>query len=186
MQRDFWVFGYGSLMWRPGFEYETSQPATLHGYTRSFCVYSHYYRGTPASPGLVLGLDPHKKGHCQGIAFRIADEHIDTVVAYLNERELCGYAYEPKTLEITLDDGTSVHAYTFVADPSHALYAGDLGLEQSAQLIMNASGKTGLNRDYLINSVRELEAHGYRDEDLHILLKKVEHLTGIIEAGAGI
>jgi len=186
MQNDFWVFGYGSLMWRPGFSFEKAEPATLHGYNRSFCVYSHYYRGTPQRPGLVLGLDPHKEADCRGVAFRISPEHKDAVVAYLTERELCGYAYQAATLPVLLDCGTEIEAYTFVADPSHALYAGDLGLDKAAEVIMQAEGKTGLNRDYLINSVRELEANGYADPHLHELLKKVEYLTGIIEAGAGI
>jgi len=186
MQNAFWVFGYGSLMWRPGFSFEECKPATLHGYNRSFCVYSHYYRGTPQRPGLVLGLDPQEGAECRGMAFRIADENKDAVVAYLTERELCGYAYQAATLPVHLDEGGQVDAYTFVADPTHALYAGDLGLEESAAVIMEAEGNTGLNRDYLINSVRELESHGYVDQHLHDLLRKVEHLTGVIEAGAGI
>ena len=182
----FWVFGYGSLMWRPGFEFEEAQPATLRGFIRSFCVYSHYYRGTPNKPGLVLGLDPHENEECRGVAFRVAEKHREAVIAYLTERELCGYAYKAETHSLTLDCGTEVQAYTFVADPEHALYAGDIDLDKAAGLIMEAEGNTGLNRDYLINSVRELEAHGYNDEHLHELLKKVEYLTGVIEAGAGI
>jgi len=185
-QTDFWVFGYGSLMWRPGFSFEKAQPAILHGYNRSFCVYSHYYRGTPDRPGLVLGLDPQTNAQCRGVAFCVAPAQKDAVVAYLTERELCGYAYQAATLPVMLECGTEIEAYTFVADPDHALYAGDLGLDKSASMIMQAEGKTGLNRDYLINSVRELEANGYADAHLHELLKKVEYLTGVIEAGAGI
>lgn len=186
MADDFWVFGYGSLMWYPGFEFEESCPACLSGYTRSFCIYSHYYRGTPEKPGLVLGLDPVQDGACEGVAFRIHPENKDHVIAYLTERELCGYAYRPETLKIRLDEGRNIWAHTFVADPEHPHYAGDLGLEDAARLIMDAEGKTGLNRDYLINSVRELEAHGFVDERLHRLLKQVEYLTGMIEAGGGI
>lgn len=185
-QTDFWVFGYGSLMWRPGFSFEKAQPAILHGYNRSFCVYSHYYRGTPDRPGLVLGLDPQTNAQCRGVAFCVAPAQKDAVVAYLTERELCGYAYQAATLPVMLECGTEIEAYTFVADPDHALYAGDLGLDKSASMIMQAEGQTGLNRDYLINSVRELEANGYADAHLHELLKKVEYLTGVIEAGAGI
>jgi len=183
---DFWVFGYGSLMWRPGFSFEDAQPATLRGFERSFCIYSHYYRGTPQRPGLVLGLDPHDGAGCRGVAFRVHQDQKDAVVAYLTERELCGYAYKAETHKLQLDCGSEIDAYTFVADPDHAHYAGDLGIEKSAELIMEAEGNTGLNRDYLINSVRELEAHGYEDKHLHALLKRVEYLTGIIEAGAGI
>jgi len=173
-------------MWRPGFAYVEAQPATLRGFIRSFCIYSHYYRGTPKRPGLVLGLDPQTDAECRGVAFKVAPQDKEAVVAYLTERELCGYAYKAETLNLQLDCGAEVEAYTFVADPTHALYAGDLGLDKAANLIMQAEGNAGLNRDYLINSVRELESHGYDDQHLHDLLKNVEYLTGIIEAGAGI
>lgn len=186
MATEFWVFGYGSLMWRPGFSFEDSQPATLRGFVRSFCIYSHYYRGTPKRPGLVLGLDPYEEAECRGVAFKISADQKEAVMAYLNERELCGYAYKAQTLALQLDCGKQVQAYTFIADQDHALYAGDLGLDKAASLIMQAEGNAGLNRDYLINSVRELEAHGYDDTHLHDLLKNVEYLTGVIEAGAGI
>jgi cation transport protein ChaC len=83
-------------------------------------------------------------------------------------------------------EGGEVEAYTFVADPSHRQFAGDLGVERSAEIIMEARGIAGLNRDYLINTVRHLEREGFADERLHPLLKRVEYLTGVIEAGGGI
>jgi len=180
---DFWVFGYGSLMWRPGFSYLESHPALLRGYHRSFCIYSNYYRGTREIPGLVLGLA--RGGSCRGVAFRVAQSDEPPVTNYLNERELVNYAYTPRTVSISLCEGT-VRAYTFVADTSHNQYAGDLGIERSAEIIMNAQGVAGLNRDYLINTVRQLEKEGFSDKRLHVLLKRVEYLTGIIEAGSGI
>ncbi len=182
-QDDFWVFAYGSLMWRPGFSFLDKRPALLAGYHRAFCVYSTYYRGTPEAPGLVLGLD--QGGTCRGIAYRVDPASEETVRAYLDERELVSYAYLPRTVTVSLED-VEIDAYTFVADPGHPQYAGDLGLEQSARIICEACGNAGLNRDYLINTLRELEAHGYRDEPLHTLLKRVEHLTGLLEAGGGI
>jgi glutathione-specific gamma-glutamylcyclotransferase len=178
-----WVFGYGSLMWRPGFSFEESHAATLQGFHRAFCIYSHIYRGTPERPGLVLGLDAG--GSCSGTGFRIADCDWDTVVDYLNERELVGYAYIPRILPITVGS-QSVTAYTFIADSTHGQYAGDLGLEKTADIIMAATGNMGLNRDYLINTVRELEAHGYQDIEHHELLTRVQHLTGLIDQGGGI
>jgi cation transport protein ChaC len=182
-KQDFWVFGYGSLMWRPGFPHVDACPALLRGYHRAFCVYSHHYRGTPENPGLVLGLD--RGGSCRGLAFRIKPEDRDAVVDYLNERELVSYAYLPKTLQVTVPGGR-VEAYTFVANPRHSQYAGDLGIERSAEIILDGQGVAGLNRDYLINTLRHLEREGYTDSRLHVLLKRVEHLTGIIEAGGGI
>ena len=178
-----WVFGYGSLMWRPGFVFEEQCTATLQGYHRAFCIYSHRYRGTAERPGLVLGLD--RGGSCTGTGFRIADAEWHGVVDYLNERELVGYAYVPRVLPITIG-GREVPAYTFVADPDHGQYAGDLGLERSAEIIMAATGIMGLNRDYLINTVRELEAHGFQDNEQHELLQRVALLTGLIDQGGGI
>jgi len=182
-KQDFWVFGYGSLMWRPGFPHLDVCPALLKGYHRAFCVYSHHYRGTRENPGLVLGLD--RGGSCRGLAFRVKPEDRDAVVDYLNERELVSYAYLAKTLKVTVPGGR-VESYTFVANPRHSQYAGDLGIERSAEIILEAQGVAGLNRDYLINTVRHLESKGYTDNRLHALLKRVEHLTGIIEAGGGI
>jgi glutathione-specific gamma-glutamylcyclotransferase len=178
-----WVFGYGSLMWRPGFQYQEAVPAVLRGYHRSFCVYSHHYRGTPLEPGLVLGLAPG--GRCQGLAFRVATPQFASVKAYLDERELVSYAYRATYLPLETPLG-EVSAYTFVADPSHPQYAGQLSIEQAAQIIIRARGRAGLNRDYLIETLRRMEAEGLADERLHELLQRIEYLTGILEAGGGI
>ncbi len=189
--QDLWVFGYGSLMWRPGFEYVEQRAATLHGYHRSFCIYSHHHRGTRENPGLVLGLD--EGGSCMGCAFLIHGRDVAEVTTYLNERELIGYAYVPRTLDVVLDDGsgsgngnTVVSTYTFVADQSHDHYAGNLSLAHAASLIMNAEGIAGLNRDYLINTVRHLEQTGVAEPELHALLQEVEGRTGVIDSGGGI
>lgn len=179
-----WVFAYGSLMWNPGFDYLERQSAELDGFHRAFCIYSHHYRGTPAKPGLVLGLD--QGGRCRGIALRFAPAARDAVVAYLNERELTGYAYRPAIVTVTLDGGQQLAAYTFVTDPSHPQYAGDLGPERSAELIMSAAGASGLNRDYLMNTLRHLEGLGVRDEDLHALLARIQYMTGLLDLGGGI
>jgi cation transport protein ChaC len=183
MTADLWVFGYGSLMWRPDFPYLEARPAILEGYHRSFCVYSRYWRGTPERPGLVLGLTPG--GVCRGLVFRVSAAEREAVVAYLNDRELGTYAYVPKHLPIAID-GRPVEAYTFVADQDHRHYAGDLALSEAAHIIMEAEGVAGLNRDYLINTVRELEANGFVEPALHALLRTVEELTGVIESGSGI
>ena len=82
----FWVFAYGSLMWRPGFPHADSRPAVLHGYHRALCVYSTRYRGTPERPGLVLGLD--RGGSCRGRVRRVSGEDAGHVRAYLTEREM--------------------------------------------------------------------------------------------------
>lgn len=181
---DLWVFGYGSLMWRPGFPFIEAREATLEKYHRSFCVYSRYWRGTPSRPGLVLGLTPG--GSCRGLAFRVAAQERDNVIEYLNERELSGYAYLGLYLPVQIGSTAAVNAYVFVADEKHRHYAGDLPVEQAAQIIMEAEGKAGLNREYLIYTIRELEHHGFAEPDLQRLRKTVEALTGTLESGSGI
>jgi cation transport protein ChaC len=181
---DLWVFGYGSLMWRPGFAFAEALPALLRGWHRSFCLYSLHYRGTPQQPGLVLGLD--RGGSCRGLAFRVPAADARSTVHYLNERELVGYAYRPHIAQVTLENGQRVAAYTFVADRGHRHYAGNLDPERQATIIMDAQGAAGLNRDYLINTVRQLESDGFVDRSLHALLVEVERQTGLIDMGAGI
>lgn len=179
-----WVFGYGSLMWDPGFPHVERREAVLDGYHRAFCVYSQHHRGTAERPGLVLGLDAG--GACRANAFRFRPQVRQQVVDYLDERELIGYAYQPAVVDIRLDDGTTVPAYTFVADPSHPQYAGKLPPDEAAGLIMQAAGKSGLNRNYLINTVRHLETLGFVEPELHDLLQRVERATGELDQGAGI
>ena len=180
---DEWVFGYGSLMWRPGFQYLAMVPGLLRGYHRSFCVYSHHYRGTLDEPGLVLGLAPG--GTCQGLAFQVAAAQASAVRAYLDERELVSYAYRAVYLPVETAVGR-ISAYTFVADPYHPQFAGELEEEEAAQIIIHARGLAGLNRDYLIETVRRLEKEGFSDDRLRSLLVRVERITGILEAGGGI
>lgn len=178
-----WVFGYGSLMWRPGFPFLQQEPAKLHGYQRAPCIFSHHHRGTPEHPGLVLGLD--EGGSCHGIAFRIDINKRPQIIDYLHERELIGYAYKPALVTITIAEST-VEAYTFVADTSHSQYAGKLDIEHAAEIILQAEGLSGLNRDYLINTVTKLDDEGFAEPELRALLDQVRRLTGEIDMGGGI
>ncbi|MBO6520912.1 MAG: gamma-glutamylcyclotransferase [Rhodospirillales bacterium] len=178
-----WVFGYGSLMWRPGFRFLDQCPARLDGYHRAPCIYSHHHRGTIDVPGLVLGLD--SGGSCHGIAFKIDIKDRPQIVEYLYEREMIGYAYKPACLDIEIGHDR-VTAFTFVADPDHDQYAGDLGEERAADIIMRAEGISGLNRDYLMNTVEKLEHEGFAEPDLVRLRYRVRLLTGEIDQGGGI
>jgi cation transport protein ChaC len=153
-----WVFAYGSLMWQPGFAYRRVAPALLRGYHRAFCIYSHHYRGTPDRPGLVLGLA--RGGACRGLAFEVAEAEAAAVRGYLDERELVNYAYIARMLPVAIEGGR-VMAYTFVADAQHGQYAGALPVDEAAAIIMAAQGCAGLNRDYLINTIRQLECQGF-------------------------
>ena len=184
-----WIFGYGSLMWRPGFDFLERRGATLIGYHRQFCVYSQHHRGTTEVPGLVLGLD--YGGRCHGVAFRVSAEQTPETVSYLSERELVGYAYKPMavTLDLSAADtevAETVIAYTFVADSEHPHYAGNMPLKNAADIVMRASGLAGLNRDYLIQTVRHLSGSGVAEPDLLALLDRVERMTGEIDMGVGI
>ncbi|MDJ0947868.1 MAG: gamma-glutamylcyclotransferase [Alphaproteobacteria bacterium] len=169
---DFWVFGYGSLMWDPGFDFLERQPALLRGYHRAFCLYSHHYRGTPERPGLVLGLD--RGGSCRGMAYRVADALKDSVQEYLYAREMLHYVYDERMVPVALPD-RRVLAHTYVADRSHEQYA-RLTLEETARLIAQGCGERGKNRDYLENTVQHLDELGVADGPLHDLRDRVRQL----------
>ena len=169
--RGFWVFGYGSLMWRPGFDYLEARPALLHGYHRAFCVETTHYRGTPEKPGVVLGLD--RGGACRGRVFRIAATHAQKAARYLHERELVTPIYEPRWLRVQTPQGP-VRAVAYVVDRKNREYMGKLSTARVVSLIRQARGVSGSNRDYLINTVRHLDKLGVPDGPLHRLLRLVE------------
>jgi cation transport protein ChaC len=175
---ELWVFGYGSLIWQPGFDYAERRRATLHGYRRAFCMTSIVYRGTPEAPGLVLALDRDPKGSCAGVAYRIASPAEETTLAYLRERELVSYAYEEARLPVELDEGGgSVEAVAYVSNPAHAQYCGGLTLQDQAAVIARAAGPRGPNAEYLLNTVASLEALGLHDPDLVTLADLVKGLA---------
>lgn len=169
---DFWVFGYGSLMWNPGFPFEERQQARLYGYRRALCIRSNVYRGTDENPGLVLGLE--RGGSCHGLAFRVAKANRDPVLDYLRERELVSNVYKERTILVGLADGRRQPALTYVADPQHAQYVGGLGLDEAARIVCHASGQSGPNVDYVFNTVRHLREMGIRDVVLERVAANVE------------
>jgi cation transport protein ChaC len=169
-----WVFGYGSLMWRPGFGFVERQPATLHGRRRAFCIYSVHHRGTYARPGLVLGLAPG--GAVRGAAYRIDPADWDTVYAYLREREQPTETYFESWAHVRLADGRRVGALVFLSDVRHPQWAGVLDLEAQARLIAGATGLSGRNVDYLRDLVGHLREEGVADRTMERLLARVEML----------
>jgi cation transport protein ChaC len=174
LKTDLWIFGYGSLMWNPGFPHCEHEAALLHGWHRSFCVYSHNYRGTPEKPGLVLGLD--RGGSCRGMAFRVSVPDIATAMAYLWEREMKGGVYELREVELRLGR-RAVTARTFVVRRQHKNYAGRLSVDETARLILQGIGARGHCREYLCNTVRRLEELGLVDGPLHRLEVAVKELA---------
>jgi glutathione-specific gamma-glutamylcyclotransferase len=161
---DLWVFAYGSLMWRPGFEPVERSPASLDGYHRALCIESHRHRGTPERPGLVLGLD--QGGSCRGMAFRVEAARAGAVLAYLRERELVTHVYVETVLTATLDDGRSVDAVAYVVDRAHPQYVGVLSPEETLERVSGSVGLAGPNPDYVVNTARELERLGVTDPTL--------------------
>ena len=172
-RRALWVFGYGSLMWRPGFPFNVQSPARLTGAHRALCVYSILHRGTPSSPGLVLGLDAG--GECDGVAFRVEPGAESDTVAYLRLREQATDVYVETFREISLANGSGhkVMALTFLTDPTHAQYAGDLSLDAQLRIVRQCRGQAGANIDYVLNTVEHLEALGTHDPALFTLADRL-------------
>ena len=151
---DLWVFGYGSLMWRPGFAHVETHRARLFGYRRALCIASFVHRGTPERPGLVLGLD--RGGSCLGLAFRVPGEREGEVIDYLRERELVTNVYLERRLPIRLDNGQMVEGVQDVVlvragtpDRADHPLCRLVGVERSGILLMSSVDHVGDGLDHL-------------------------------------
>ncbi|MGV8939126.1 MAG: gamma-glutamylcyclotransferase [Allorhizobium sp.] len=158
---EFWVFGYGSLMWNPGFPYLERVHARANGYRRALCVRSWVHRGTRERPGLVLGLD--RGGSCIGVAFKVEAGDWDSTVDYLRARELVTHVYVERTMPVLLSGGRRVTALTYVVDRHHRQYAGAITIAEAAETVHQAVGQSGPNRDYVDNTLAHLREMGIRD-----------------------
>jgi cation transport protein ChaC len=158
---ELWIFGYGSLMWNPGFEFEDVQRAKVYGVHRAPCIYSWVHRGTREQPGIVLGLA--RGGACVGKAFKVHPSNRDSTLAYLRDRELVTNVYLERQRSMVLESGSTVSAVTYIADPEHEQYAGRLGHEDLIVRIRNASGKSGPNDSYISDTTDHLRQMGIRD-----------------------
>ncbi|MBL4808168.1 MAG: gamma-glutamylcyclotransferase [Rhodobacteraceae bacterium] len=172
-ENGFWVFGYGSLLWKPGFAFAEKKQARLNGFRRAFCMYSIHYRGTVANPGLVLALDPHDTACCDGVAYRVPAETAAKTLNYLRERELVSSAYYEDTHPVTLECGTNVDALCYIVDRDHEQYTGVLSLETQADMIARSAGSTGPNWEYLFKTAEHLAALGIADAEMESLVKMV-------------
>ena len=168
---DLWVFGYGSLMWNPGFNVAQALPARLYGYHRRLCLWSIHYRGTARRPGLVLGLD--RGGSCVGLALRAARKDIQAASAYLLEREMLNNAYRPAIKKVYLEDGAGVDALTFISKREHPQFAPALSINETVAVVLAAEGAHGKNCDYVLNTVRHLSAFEIEHTALHTLAEKL-------------
>lgn len=178
-----WFFGYGSLMWNPGFAADAFEPARLDGWHRRFCITSRHYRGTPERPGLVLGLAPG--GQCVGRALGVAVEREAEVLAYLDAREQVGgiYVYERLSLPVVLlRTGALVGAWCYVAKPDHPDFDAALDEQAIAARIAVAEGRAGSNRDYALATVRHLHEIGIREPGLDALARALGEAGCALEA----
>lgn len=167
-----WVFGYGSLMWNPGFPFDRRADAWLRGRHRRLCVVSRHHRGDDRQPGLVMGLD--RGGSCRGIAYWVPAHAVARTLEYLDEREIAHYpVYRRAILPISIGDAAQpcrVRAVTYVVDRSDPDYAGHLSVAQQAAIVAVARGLSGHNRDYLTSTVRHLHSLGLRNPQLEAVL----------------
>ena len=173
---ELWVFAYGSLLWKPGFECLEHRHATLHGFRRRFGLSSEHYRGTPERPGLVLGLDWAPGHHCDGIAFRVCPTRDLDVRRYLSARELVSRAYFETVYPVSFPDGGGTDALCYILDRAHYQYRGNLSEDEQATIIAGAVGREGANADYLFNTVAKLGELGLPDPDLDRLAERVRAL----------
>lgn len=169
---DTWVFGYGSLMWRPGFAFTEKHVATVRGYHRALCIHSHVHRGTPDRPGLVLGLD--RGGSCRGIAFRVAPEHRAETIDYLRAREQVTAVYREASVPATLIDGRRITAVAYLVDRRHPQYAGRLDRTEMLAAVLQGVGVSGDNPDYVRATHRHLVELGLEDPTLAWLVAELD------------
>jgi len=170
---ELWVFGYGSLMWRTGFDYLERRQARLIGGHRALCVYSHIHRGTPEKPGLVLGLD--RGGSCRGVAFRVSADKASATLVYLQERELVTKVYKEAVRPVDLLEGSKerVRALCFLVDRAHPQYTGTLSVEDQLRFVKQGHGRSGANPEYVRETVNHMKELGIHDRALEWLAARL-------------
>ena len=172
---DLWVFGYGSLMWRPGFDFAERTLATIRGWRRSLCVYSHVHRGTPEKPGLVLGLD--RGGSCKGVAFRVPAAASEDVIAYLRAREQVTMVYREIRARARLADAREVAVLAYAVDRTHVQYAGALEPPELERLVAQGVGVSGANPDYVRQTYEHMVEIGIEDRVLAAIVARLPRST---------
>ncbi len=175
-KQDLWIFGYASLLWNPGFRHREVLPARIYGYHRALCVRSWIHRGTRQRPGLVFGLDAG--GSCIGRGFRVDRAHRKKVLDYLMKRELATGVYKPQVINVHMG-GYKRIALAFVVRRNHHQYVRGLSVEHEAEIVRAGRGPSGANRDYVLNTVKELERLGVRDRRLSRLKTLLESTGGV-------
>jgi cation transport protein ChaC len=171
-----WIFAYGSLMWNPALDFAEASACHVEGWRRSFCFWVPLGRGTPELPGIMLALEEGEG--CEGIAYRIAPDKVRSELAILWNREMLSGIYQARWVRTTLRDGRVVTAVTFVVDPSHSQYCGDIAIEKAAHHIAFAEGRRGNCREYLANAAAHARSLDIHDSHLETLVELVAGLRG--------
>jgi len=165
--RDLWIFGYGSLIWSPGFAFKEKALARVHGYHRALCILSTRYRGTERRPGLVMGLC--RGGSCWGMAFRVDARAVHRTLARLWGREMTRRTYRPRLVRARIGR-REVRALAFVADPDHPSFVRELDLHGRARLVAQGIGQRGHCVDYIRKTLDHMHLVGVRDPHLERVL----------------
>ncbi len=167
-----WVFGYGSLIWKPEFDYVEHRPCKAQGWRRSYSLAIERWRASPQQPGLMLALD--YGGSCRGVAFRLPDGDPQSRMERLLRRE-SSYKEDLSCFRwIDVFDGREkLRALTFWAAPRADGYYLNLPIEEQAIRLARAAGHLGTSAEYLHNTIVKLEEHGIHDTYLWRLQKLV-------------
>lgn len=171
-----WIFGYGSLIWNPGFPYEEKEMATIYGYKREYCILTNRHRGNNAQKGIVLGLKENEHSLCQGKAFRIKNDSKNDVFDYLEHRENGeeNNVYQNKKISIWLDESKQWEkAHVFIANKKHPAFTDSLTIENKIEIILKAKGHSGTNLDYFLNTFSSLSQLNIEDKYLKELYEKL-------------
>lgn len=157
-----WIFGYGSLLFRPGFPHEERRAAIVSGWTRRLDQGSPDHRGTPERLGRVATLVPTRAGTVGGAVYRVADEHAEIVLASLDHREKGGYDRLMLSAE-PLGGGPPLTAITWIASPGNPYHLGPAPLAAMVEQIRGAVGPSGPNVEYVLRLAEALAELGVAD-----------------------
>lgn len=165
-QDDVWVFAYGSLIWKPAFDYVEQRQGLVRGWHRDFCLgWDNGFRGSDENPALMLALD--RGGSCNGMLYRLPSDSIRSALTKLLEREMAWLPspFPPRWVTASTDKG-SVRAITFCIDRRSDRYLSGLSPEQVADALAKAVGAWGSMAEYLMETVQHLEQMGIHDPHL--------------------
>lgn len=175
MANEIWLFGYGSIMWKTGFNFETSELCHAKGWTRRFWQGSTDHRGTAEFPGRVVTLIESTNEHCWGIAYRLPSCEASNIIERLDYREKGGY--DRTKLTLTLSSGRTIAGITYIAHPHNPNYLGASSLEDIARHINFSTGPSGSNKEYILELYRSLRQHNIHDSHIEKLVELISQQT---------